>query len=235
MTIQTLTLTLSHPIRPNEVARWRGAFLETIGWEEELFHNHANKGYQGQGAFSSTQTKSSKLHYRYPLIQYFEQNRKGTIVGIQEGATALAQLIQRQSQLCIQWNGQDRYLQIESVQEQHHTFQMYSHPKTYHLHRWLALTQKNYLQWKKCHNLVERIQLLDRLLVNHLIALFKGLEWDWPERLEARLQFLHWAKPIRFKGQTLQAFEITFTANVDLPIGIGIGKGVSQGFGMLVE
>jgi len=33
----------------------------------------------------------------------------------------------------------------------------------------------------------------------------------------------------------LNAFDVSFTANVDLPVGIGIGKGVSQGYGALGE
>jgi len=232
MTIQTLTVSLSHPIQRHQIPRWRGAFLEMIGWDEELFHNHANKGYQGKGTYASTQTKRSGHHYRYPLIQYYENGAKGMVLGIQEGAIALDKII-HQKELSIRWNGRQERIEIENIKVGQHRFQMLPQPKTYHLHRWLALTQKNYTQWLDCANLQERIALLDRLLVNHLIGLFKELQWNWPARLEANLQFLHHTERVRFKGLALTAFDVSFTANVDLPIGIGIGKGVSQGYGTL--
>ena len=66
--LQTLSLTLSHRIRPHEIPRWRGAFLEMVGWEEELFHNHNNREVKGQKVFSTTTLSKAKNHHRYPLM-----------------------------------------------------------------------------------------------------------------------------------------------------------------------
>lgn len=230
--LKTLSITLSHPIQRHQIARWRGAFLEMIGWEDELFHNHRNEGYQGAGTYSSIRAQSKARHYRYPLIQYYEQDGRGTILGINEGRTALLK-IQEEKELKIRWDGRVIALRVVDVQASEHQFRMLDRPRTYRLHQWMALTQKNHQIWEQAKNLHSRILLLEKLLPNHLIALFKTFQWNWPSRIETQLQFLHCMKPLSFKGQKMHTFDVEFTANVDLPNGIAIGKGTSQGFGWL--
>ncbi len=233
MHLRTLTLTLSHRIRPHEIARWRGAFLEMIGWENELFHNHQNQEFSGQKVFSTQVLKSAKLHHRYPLIQYYENQGKGTITGINEGAEALLKILNNKK-LTIRWNGRSKDLKIVRVQQGAHQFKILQAPRKYQLHKWMALTQKNYELWKNASGLDVRVHLLNKLLVNHLIGTLKQLNWRWPAgSLQAHLDLLHQMKAIRHKGISLEIFDVTFSSNAQLPTGLAIGKGVSHGYGII--
>lgn len=233
--LQTLSLTLSHRIRPNEIARWRGAFLEMIGWENELFHNHSNKDIRGEKVFSTQTLNKAKVHHRYPLIQYYEHKGRGTIVGINEGVPALLKVLD-EKELSIRWNGRRQALKIEKVQPNEHQFQILEKPRQYKLQKWMALTQKNHELWKNASSLELRIHLLNKLLINHLIGVLKQMNWRWPAgSIHAQLDLLHSMEPIRHKGIDLEIFDVTFSTNVDLPIGLAIGKGVSHGFGIITQ
>lgn len=231
--LQTLSLTLSHRIRPHEIPRWRGAFLEMIGWEDELFHNHSNKDIKGEKVFSTQTLQKAKVHHRYPLIQYYERRGKGTIVGINEGVPALLKILD-EKELNIQWNGRRQQLKIEHVQKGEHQFRILDQARQYRIHKWMALTQKNYEIWKNASSLEVRIHLLNKLLVNHLIGVLKQFHWRWPAgSIQAQLELLHRMETIKHKGVSLEIFDVTFSSNVDLPMGLAIGKGVSHGFGIL--
>ncbi len=231
--LQTLTLTLSHRIHPHEIPRWRGAFLEMIGWEEELFHNHNNKDIKGEKVFSTTTLAKAKVHHRYPLIQYYEHKGRGTIIGINEGVPALLKVLD-EKELRIKWNGRQQQLKIVNVQKGAHQFKILDRPRQYRLDRWMALTQKNHELWKNASSLEVRIHLLNKLLVNHIIGAVKQFGWRWPAgSLDAKLDLLHKMETIRHKGVSIEIFEVTFSSNVALPDGLAIGKGVSLGFGIL--
>ena len=95
-------------------------------------------------------------------------------------------------------------------------------------------TQKNYELWKHASSLEVRIHLLNKLIINHLIGVLKQMNWRWPAgSITAQLDLLHRMDPIKHKGIELEIFEVTFSTNVDLPIGLAIGKGVSHGFGII--
>ncbi|MCB0561809.1 MAG: hypothetical protein H6573_35105 [Lewinellaceae bacterium] len=52
-----------------------------------------------------------------------------------------------------------------------------------------------------------------------------------PERLEVNLHEIQFMKKVRLHGNPMIAFNITYNANVLLPSGIALGRGVSTGFG----
>lgn len=233
-TFKTLSLTLSHRIRPHEIGRWRGAFLEMAGWEEELLHNHDNKDVKGEKVFSSETLARNKVHYRYPLIQYYEDQGRGTIVGINEGVNALLRILDEED-LIIRWNGRMKALKVVKVAQNEHQFGILDQPKQYRLKNWMALTQRNHQVWKSCDGLTQRILLLDKLLTNHIIGVLKELNWRWPPgSLQANLDFLYKMDSVRHKGVKLEVFDVAFSTNINLPVGLSIGKGVSHGFGIII-
>ena len=231
--LQTLSLTLSQRIRPHEIPRWRGAFLEMIGWEEALFHNHQNKDIKGQQVFSSQTLEKAKTIHQYPLIQYYEKSGRGTIIGINEGVQALLKIID-EKELQIKWNGRQENLKIVRVEKGTHEFKILDQPRQYRLYKWMALTQKNHTLWKKANSLEVRIHLLNKLLVNHLIGVLKQFKWRWPAgSLQAQLDLLHRMDSIRHKNIPLEIFDVSFSTNIALPDGLAIGKGVSHGYGII--
>ncbi len=215
---RSLTLQFDLDIYPRQIKNWRGAFLQMAGWQDELFHNHANS------------QEANNYHYRYPLIHYRYEKGKAAIFAINEGVAALQKVL-AQNNWEIEWQGEKKTLQIEDLRMNEHYFRMLNDPKEYRLYKWLALNQENYARWQHCRNLKERIALLERILGSNIISLFKGLNWRPDERIEVNIQEIRNSQMVQFHGQKLLALDIIYDANVLLPAGIGIGKGVSLGFG----
>lgn len=214
-TIRTLSLTFTHPLYARQIPQWRGAIIEMGGWENDLFHNHrGDDGY----------------HYRYPRIHYRQHKGHAALFGINEGVDALQQVLATQDWQ-INWEGKPTPLQIQDLRMNEHHLRMLAQPKAYKVFNWLPFNDTNYQAWKECRNLVERVQLLERILAAHIIAFLASVEWRLPERMEISLQHIQQAKQVKFHGVPMLAFNISFTSNVLLPPGIAFGKAVSHGFG----
>lgn len=213
--LKSLLISFDHPIYTRQIRRWRGAFIEMAGWEDNLFHNHRSK---------------EKYHYRYPQIQYRARKGKAAIFAIGDGVGALQKVLAT-SDWQIHWDGKAHALQIEDLRMNEHYLRMLAQPRTFKLYRWLALNSDNYTRWTACQNMVERIQLLEKLLTNHLLATLWGLGFDPAERVVVSIQEIRRTVPIRYHEAQLLAFDVVFSCNVLLPAGLGIGKGVSLGFG----
>jgi len=153
------------------------------GWEDELFHNHSNE----ESGVRDQESGRYYYHHRYPLIQYRVRRGKATLFAINEGVEALQQVL-ADNEWELNWQGKTETLQVEDLEMNEHYFRMLPQPKEYRLKQWLALNQESYRQWQDCKGLLERAQLLQRKIENHLVGLFKGLQWDWPERFEVQLQ-----------------------------------------------
>lgn len=219
--IKSLTLSFNLPIYPRQIQNWRGAFLEMAGWEDELFHNHANS-QSGNG-----------YHYRYPLIQYRVQQGKAAIYAINDGVVAVQKVL-AQNDWVLNWQKEKVNLQIEDLRMNEHYLRTTQDLKKYKLFKWLALNQQNFEKWQACDGLKERVDLLERILGSNLVSLCKGLNWRPEVRIEVQIEEIRNSKPIKLHGTSLLAFDIIYKTNVLLPAGIAIGKGVAHGFGWQV-
>jgi hypothetical protein len=67
------------------------------------------------------------------------------------------------------------------------------------------------------------------------LSFFKGLNirLESSQRLMAKTDFQE--KSTKFKDKDMLAFEGKFVTNALLPDGIGLGKGVSRGFGSILK
>lgn len=96
---------------------------------------------------------------------------------------------------------------------------------------WLALNQENYQNWRGIYDWKERKQFLNAILVGNMLSMAKGLGVVIEHRLNIQS---HLEKtPVYYKGVGMTGFTGSIRANIQLPDYIGIGKGVSQGFGTL--
>lgn len=250
--IRTLQVSFDLPIFPRQIPQWRGAFVEFAGIENDLFHNHKNDEFDlktelemmeasdpsqistsQEPVASSTPPillSSSTYHYRYPLIHYRMKRNHAAIFAINDGIEALQATLSSRSWR-INWEGEPRQLQITGMEMNEYYLRMLARPKTYRLYKWLALNEENYKAWLACDNLVERIQLLERILNSHLLAFARSVGWRLPERLEVSIQNIQQVSKVRCHNTPLLAFNVTYTANALLPPHIALGKAVSHGFG----
>src|SRR5699024_9615089 len=92
---------------------------------------------------------------------------------------------------------------------------------------------KNYRKYKKIKDQISRIEMMERILIGNILAFAKGVDWHIEEKINLRIGKIRKTKNISYKNTRLLAFDIDFKTNVHLPPYVGLGKGVSQGFGMI--
>jgi len=215
--LHILNLQLDIPLRRNEIGTLRGRVAEAVGFENTLFHNHRDGS-------------ADKYHYRYPLIQYKVQNGKAFLVGLAAGAQALRNLIDpttmrfADSMPVVGWKEE-----IEQVG-------IADRLKTYSVWQWLPLNQENYTRWLENEDPDWRRQELERILVAHLLAFCEGINYTVPRPrgLHVVLESVGEPRQANLHDTKVLSLDARFQCNLQLPNHVGIGRGVSHGFGSLV-
>ncbi len=214
--VRTLSLCFDLPLHFNQIARWRGAFIEMAGRLDDRFHNH--------------QDGAANFHYRYPIIQYRVWKGQAAIFAVNEGVSAVQKVL-AVSSWNINWNGAQRPLLIKDLHMDDHYLKTLSSFRRYQLYKYLALNQENYKRWQRAADVGARIQLLERLLRNHLLSCLWGLGWESKEEISVKIQEIRRSQMTSFKGIKQLTFDLAYDANILLPPQIALGKAVSRGFG----
>jgi Cas6b C-terminal domain/Cas6b N-terminal domain len=217
-TIKILNATFDIPLLPHQLPKWRGALAEHAGWEDEHFHNH-------QGA-------KSRVHYRYPSVCYRVQGEKAALWAFEEGVTATQDMLLR-SDGTLRMDGRTHRLRIDEFNIRDYPLSMSDVPQPYFLKNWLALNEDNFKTWDKLPSLTARTAMLEQILASNIIAFAKAIKWQLPQRLEVSLIQIRSTHTVPHKGVPMVAFDVSFSANITLPEGLGLGKAVSHGFGVV--
>jgi hypothetical protein len=116
-----------------------------------------------------------------------------------------------------------------------HQFQVQVWESTfhYHLRNWIPFSQQNLARYDALETEVERIQFLERILTGNILAFGKGIGWWAEKRVEVGIMRIHSQHTVQFKGLPMISFTLDFRSNASLPYQIGLGKGVSLGYGVV--
>lgn len=213
--LRYLNLRFSNRLFPWEAPQFRAAVIEATRRQSSLFHNHR---------------PPDGFEYRYPLIQYKVDQRKACIICLNEGVDDIHYLLQER-QLPLRIGRRMEQFEIENVELDHFQVQAWQARFHYSLLSWQALNQENYHAYRRLETEVERLQFLEALLRSHLLAFATGIGWAAEDQLNARITRFKEEKWLSYKGKKVLAFTLNFSSNVSLPDYIGLGKGVSVGFG----
>jgi len=214
--MRLLSLIFDHPLNRRNIAGFRASVARAAGYEQDLLHNHREDG---------------SVQYRYPLVQYRTEAGRAALIGLDEGTTAIFDWYS-QSNCRLFWNEAQHNLPIYGMSMEQYDIAYHDQSHTYRLTQWLALNERNYRDWQQMATLTDRIAELERVLVAHLLTFCRAVGWRLPQRLEVSLELLHATRRTRFLGVNVVGFNINFRSNLVLPYGIGLGKGVSHGFGV---
>ncbi len=235
--IHTLSLRFSLPLRPGQIPLFRGAVAEAAGWQEDLFHNHAPVMWEplppenGQVVVAETVRQADRLIYRYPLVQYRVEDGYAGLFGLNAGAEAMrAWLLGQRGPL--RMGGRDYPLMIDQMQERQQVLEL-GEWRHYRLMDYQPFHQENYRKWQSIGTLQERMDLLRSTLVGHVLGFATAMEERLPGRLELELETLRSMRTVRVHNTERLAFNVLFRCNLSLPDGIGLGKAVSHGFGVV--
>ncbi len=216
--IRYLQVSFDGKLRGPEIPAFRGAIVERVGREYDLFHNHNNQ--------------SGGYLHRYPLIQYKSLFGHAGLVCLNEGVDAIQEFFSgKPDYMAIA----DRELEmgIRDLKTRQITIRTWNKRFYYKIRSWIPLSGESYREYRNEICLQKRMAILSRILNNHLVSLAYGLGWFQPDPIESCMTNLDNEFSIRLKGIGYKAFDITFCTNIYLPDFIGLGKWASMGLGTI--
>jgi len=166
----------------------------------------------------------------YPKVQYKVIGGTPSILGIADGAVVLKEISDDITELVLSNN---RYAILSKVTYDQMVPLVPSPDMIEYrfVSPWLGLNQENYRRWMGMHEWKEKKRFLNAILIGNLLSMAKGLGIVIEHRLNVHS---HLEKvETRYKGVEMTGFSGSFRVNLQIPEYIGIGKGVSQGFGVV--
>jgi hypothetical protein len=168
--------------------------------------------------------------YTYPRVQYKIIEGTAIILGIEGGAEVLKKISDEIEGLEL---GKSVY-KVDSIQmnlmnaefgpcRENHHYKFVTH--------WLALNPANYERYKEIKDWKEKKEFLNGILVGNVLSMCKSLDYVVTSKLyvHSRLD----DEQVEFKGIPIIGFTGEFRVNFKIPDFFGLGKGVSQGFGVV--
>lgn len=217
--LPTIIIQFNNEIESKAISFFRGAVIASLEKKDILYHNHDD----------------DKLRYSYPLIQYKRIHKKAAVMGVGKGIEVISQLLTA-NDFNYQIGNKKVEMQIETVNAYDNEILLTENADChYRLHNWLPLNSSNYVQYQNSESLVERIQILERVLVGNILSFLKGIGIHLEEQLIVNVKDITGQRPYIYKKVKLMAFDIEFKANIQLPQYIGIGKNASVGCGILTK
>ena len=214
----------ANEIDASQLVQFRGAVIASLKEKDILFHNHDN----------------DKLRYSYPLIQYKRIHGKAAVMGIGKGVKSISKLLNLKD-----FNfqiGKERVdIQLEAINAYDNKIVLAEELDfRYRLCNWLPLNSKNYTQYQNSESLVERIMILEDVLIGNMLSFLKGRGIDIhldkeKEQIKLHITDITAQRSITYKKVRLMAFDIEFKANISLPQYIGLGNSASVGHGVLTR
>lgn len=215
--IRLLRVDFENELRPYEISSFRGAVIEKAGRDNILFHNHIGK---------------ESYLYGYPVIQYKTINHKASLICIDYGIDEVHHLFQ-QKNLNVRIGDNDVELKVAGLKMDNVNLNVWDKIFDYRINKWLALSGENYLIFKEIKDERLEIEFLEKILIGNILAFAKGVKWNVEKAITLKIKSINEKKPVPFKGLPHIGFNLEFKTNVFLPDYIGLGKGVSRGFGTI--
>ncbi len=208
-----LVLRTSQPVR-EEGSKLRG-YVGSRFSDYPVLHHHVGEGYI----------------YTYPRVQYRVVGGTPQILGVEEGAEALREISDELTELVL---GGRRYRVRQRVLYEQDARISPSGMRQYRFATpWLALNPENYRRYREMRDWRERKELINRILVGNILSMCKSFGVVVRKRLRAHTHLE--VERVRFKGVEVMGFTGRFRVNFEIPEFLGLGKGVSQGFGMVLK
>ena len=218
--IHTLSVIFDTDISYSEIPFFRGAVLKSLGNDANvLFHNHIG---------------DSSYRYSYPFIQYKRLNGKAAVTCVEEGIDQIGKILSSFSGR-INIGKREADCEVLQIIRDETQVQVTETTIDYSLQRWLPLNTKNYELYQNTDELVDKIKILERILVGNILSFLKGVGVHLEEQLIISILDIINQKVVTYKDVKLTSFDIRFKTNISLPSYIDIGKNASIGNGLLMR
>jgi hypothetical protein len=219
MKIRTFLIKFTAEIRQSEIPLFRGAINAILEENHSiLFHNHTDDGFR----------------YSYPLIQYKRIGGKAAIMCVGEGTEVIGEFFCRQ-ELSLQIGKRSIVCEVDEIVAKYHNITITEELIPYRIRKWVPFNSENYETYMKAKGIVEKYQILEKIMTGNILSMAKGLEMTIETPLCVKLEEIIDTYNITFKGIKMMSFDLDFMANITMPDFLGLGKGVSHGFGNITN
>lgn len=216
--ISVLTVVFANELSQREIPYFRGAVLSKVPRELDVFHNHSG----------------DTLKYRYPLIQYKRINNHAAIVCIGEGTQAIGNFFAA-CDFHLQIGNRSETLVVDNMKADRAIIQTWENSFVYTIRKWLPLNQTNFEAYQTLNGLVDQVEFLQRILVGNILSMCSSMNIRIDKQIRCDILKIMGVTNIKYKNVFMQSMDVEFATNVYMPDFIGLGKGVSQGFGMIKQ
>lgn len=217
--LKVLRIIFEGKIHPSEIPALRGAIAGKVGRDHVLFHNHLDEGFR----------------YRYPLIQYKCINGHPALICIGEDGLNEIHHFFSQQDWSVEISGRKLLMKILDIHIDDYNLQVCDREFEYQIQNWIALNQQAHREFLSITQLSDQILFLEKKLTGNTLSMAKGIGWYVDAPIKTSITKLSKPFMVKIKGLNIIAFHAKFQTNVFLPNGIGLGKNVSFGFGVLSE
>ena len=217
--IKSLIVKFENELRANATTMFRGAVIAIDENKDDiLFHSHDGE----------------ELRYAYPLIQYKTINGRAAIVALDAGTDSVARMLYPYERELRVGNVTETYVISETLACSTNV-DFVKEPVKYSLRNWMPLNKENYQAYTSTKDMVEQLAILKRMLIGNILSFAKGIGLHLEDELKVQMIDSEERRPVMYKNQKMMAFNVEFTSNLRLPQYIGLGKGVSVGYGVARE
>ena len=214
--VKQVVVVFSCTLSDKEVPLFRGAMLHAVQGESTLFHDHIGEGFR----------------YRYPLIQYRPMEGYASVIGLEEGVEAIDRFLAEGDICKVRIGRRTEPLLVTCIKRLQTTFALTAETEqTYVIRHYLPFNQENYKAYQEMDSLIERYALIEKCIVGNILSLAKSLGVFFDQKVVAKLVAVDNEALYKYKNIKMVGFDLKFKTNVQLPQYIGLGKGVSLGFG----
>ena len=215
--IPTIVIQFNNEIEPQAIPFFRGAVIASLEKKDILFHNH----------------DEDKLRYSYPLVQYKRIHKKAAVMGVGKGIEAISQLLSA-GDFHYQIGNEKVGMQIQAVNAYDNEIILTENADNrYRIQNWLPLNTDNYKQYQETDNMVDRIHILERVLIGNILSFLKGVGIHMEDQIVLSITNITSQHAVTYKNVKLMGFDIEFKTNITFPQYIGIGKNASVGCGVI--
>ena len=126
-------------------------------------------------------------------------------------------------------------MEIDHVDARQTLVQVWDTEFRYTLRKWLPLSSDNYRTYQSLEGIVEQCSFLQNILIGNILSFCKGVGITIAQEIKCVITQIMETRTYTYKGVKMQGFDVEFKTNVSLPDYIGLGKGVSLGFGTVMR
>lgn len=219
MKIRTIIVKFNTEIKQHEVPLFRGAVNAILDEGHSiLFHNHTENGFR----------------FAYPLIQYKRIGGKAAIVCVGDGADAIGEFFSKSDNV-VHIADRNVEMEVDTIEAKRTIVQVWDEEFKYIIRKWLPLNSDNYVTYRQQNGIAEQCAFLEKILVGNILSFCKGLNITIDKDIKCIITNILDNRLYYHKGVKMMGVDIEFKSNVSLPDYVGLGKGVSMGFGTIIE